>query len=239
MIPILLLVTATFRPLRPTVGDPITIHFRDAVVLDRSSNYEIASQRGSTVVIRTFQPRPFTISGRTGNVAFRNMVVPIHSVLKPNDDMKPAPLQPPIREPYPRMPFGAIAVAAAAAIAAWTAAALRRDKTSAVEAPALPPAEEFRATVIALRDHPRTTMRWAKLADATRTYLAATTDLSRDLTTSEIIARCKERLQPVVEILRQGDLEKFSPWGPLPADFASIADRALSLVPEPTVEQAA
>lgn len=239
MIPILLLVTATFRPPRPTVGDPITIRFHDAVVLDRSSNYEIVSQRGNMVVVRTFQPRPFTISGRTGNVVFRNMVVPIHSVLRPNDDMKPAPLQPPIRVPYPRMPFVAIGCAAVAAIAAWTAAALRREKRAVADVPALPPAEQFRATVIALRDHPRTPMRWAKLADATRTYLAATTDLSRDLTTSEVIARCTDRLQPVVEILRQGDLEKFSPWGPLPADFVSIADRALSLVPEPAVEQAA
>jgi hypothetical protein len=44
----------------------------------------------------------------------------------------------------------------------------------------------------------------------------------------------------LAEILRQGDLEKFSPWGAAPADFAAIANRALvELAPEPVVEEAA
>ena len=84
MIPILLLVTATFRPAAPTVGDPITIRFEKPVTLDASPRYEIVAQHGNTVVIRTFDPRPFPISGRTGSVTFRNMVVPMKSVLKPS-----------------------------------------------------------------------------------------------------------------------------------------------------------
>ena len=45
--------------------------------------------------------------------------------------------------------------------------------------------------------------------------------------------------QTVAAILRQGDLEKFSPWGALPANFAALADRALELAPEPVLEEAA
>ena len=71
MIPILLVVTATFRPPAPTVGDLITINFQQRVTLDKSPQYEIVSQRGSRAVIRTFEPRPFTISGRVGDVLFR------------------------------------------------------------------------------------------------------------------------------------------------------------------------
>jgi hypothetical protein len=63
MIPILLLVTATFRPPAPTVGDPITIDFAAPVTLDKSAHYEIVSQGGSRAIIRTFEPRPFAISG--------------------------------------------------------------------------------------------------------------------------------------------------------------------------------
>ena len=65
MIPILLVVTATFRPPAPTVGDLITINFQQRVTLNKSPQYEIVSQRGSKVVIRTFEPRPFPIVAET------------------------------------------------------------------------------------------------------------------------------------------------------------------------------
>jgi hypothetical protein len=238
MIPILLLVTASFQPPKPTVGDPITIRFEQPVSLDKSANYEIVSQKGNTVVIRTFQPMPFTISGQTGDVRFQNMIVPVHSVLKENDDMKPAGLRPPVRESYPRMPFYLIAAAALAAIAAWTAAALRREKKLKPPVPALPPDEQFRAAVRALRDGRGVQQRWSKLADALRDYLAATTELSHDLTTTEVLARWSGAAF-VATILHQGDLEKFSPWGPAAGDFHSVATQALTLAPEPVQEVAA
>ena len=239
MIPVLLLVTATFRPAAPTVGDPITIRFEKAVRLDASPSYEIVSQQGNTAVIRSFDPKPFAISGRTGDVAFRNMVVPMQSVLKPHDDLKPAPLKPPIKEPYPRMPFVLIAVAALAAIAAWTAAALRRERAIAPVVSVIPPDERFRAAVAGLGE--RTPMRWARLADAVREYLAATTEFGSELTTSELLLRAAAwpPHSIVAEILWQGDLEKFSPWGAMPGDFAAVANRALQLIPEPLQEQAA
>ncbi len=233
MIPIvLLLVTATFRPAHPTVGDRITVDFQQPVTLDRSPQYEIVSQRGSRVVIRTFEPRPFPISGRVGNVVFRNLIIPAYSVLPPHDNLAPAPLKPPLAEPYPRAPFVTIGVAGLVALLAWGAAWMlaRRAAAASAPEPAIPPADRFRAVVIALRDHPAAPRRWARLADALRNYLAATSQSGRDLTTTEVIARAGSSV--IAEILRQGDLEKFSPWGPRPGDFASLANRALDLVPE-------
>ena len=257
MIPLLLLVTAFFHPAQPTVGDPIVIDFRQPVVLDASPEFDILSVRGSHVVIRTFEPRPFVISGRVGNVVFRNMVVPVRSVLKPRDDLKPAPLKPPRKEAYPRLPFMLIGIAALLAVGAWTAVIIleRRAAAAKVVEPPMPADVRFRTKVIALRDDVRGQPRWAQLADATREYLAAVDpNLGIELTTREVLERLgvAQTLlsvpaqsgvpvphQTVAAILRQGDLEKFSPWGALPANFAALADRALELAPEPVLEEAA
>jgi hypothetical protein len=207
-------VTATFRPPAPTVGDLITIDFQQPVALDRSPQFEIVSQRGNRVVIRTFEPKPFAISGRTGDVIFRNMIVPLHSVLKPRDNLAPAPLKPPRAEPYPVMPFVLIGVAGALAIAAWTAVvvlARRKERPGAV----IVPVERFRAAVKRARS-------WSELADAVREYIDATT-----LTTTEVLsANPSETLS---EILQQGDLEKFSPWGARPGDLRTLKERAMEL----------
>jgi hypothetical protein len=224
MIPILLLVTATFRPPAPTVGDRITIDFQQPVVLDPSTQYEIVSQHGSRVVVRTFEPKPFPISGRMGDVAFRNMYVPVRSVLQPKDNLTPAPLKPPLAEPYPKLPFVLIGIVALMAIGAWIAV-VKLDRPEAIAEPAVPPAERFRASVTAARN-------WSQLADAVREYLAATT-----LTTTEILDRTDSAT--VAEILRQGDLEKFSPWGARAGDFAALRRRALELIREEEEEVAA
>lgn len=225
---ILAVVSATFQPARPTVGDRIVIDFPAAVVLDASKEYEVVEQQGRRVVIRSFQPKPFALSGTMGRVHFQNLVVPMTSVLKQNDDLKPAPLRPPARAPYPRAPFIAIATAAAAAIAAWAAAWwLSRERKAVAEAPQIPVDERFRRAVRAAKTHPE---RWAALADATRAYLAETrTRLSSDLTTTEVLARLREDERIVRAILRQGDLEKFSLAGAEPEDFDDVAERALRL----------
>ena len=226
MIPILLLVTATFRPPAPTVGDLITIEFQAPVRLDPSPQYEIVAQIGKRAIVRTFEPRPFTISGRTGDVLFRNMVVPVHSVLKPRDNLAPAPLKPPKREEYPWMPFVLIGAAALLAVAAWSAVMLlaRRETLARAPKPAIPPDVRFRNGVAAAKS-------WAQLADAVREYIGATT-----LTTTETLARNSSEL--LDEILRQGDLEKFSPWGPRPGDLRALKRRALELIVEPNEEAA-
>ncbi len=220
--------TATFRPAAPTVGDSIAIDFPAPVVLDPSSDYEIVAQRGAHVVVRTFDAKPLVLSGRIGDVAFTNLIVPLRSVLKEKDPLKPAPLIAPRSEAYPRAPFVAIAIASLVAVATWTAVVLlaRRDARSVVVAPVVPPAQRFRAAVLALRSDQRARWRWARLADALRDYLAATSDLGPELTTSEVVARMHSDV--VARILRQGDLEKFSPWG-ASGDFERIADEALEV----------
>jgi hypothetical protein len=184
------------------------------------------------VVVRTFLPKPFALSGVTGEVRFRNLQVPVQSVLAPNDQLTPAPLVPPRKVPYPRAPFIAIGIAALCALAVWFALWRRSKKSAAVvpSQPLLAPEERFRRAVLALREDPSQAKRWARLADETRAYLAATRpQLRSDLTTTELVPRLREDDRIVVDILRQGDREKFSPWGAEPVDFDEVATQALEL----------
>ena len=237
MIFLFLIVTATFRPSAPTVGDLITVDFQKPVVLDASSAYEIVSQRGNRVVIRTFEPKAVALSGVTGGVRFRNLVVPVHSVLKPKDKLEPAPLRPPVALPAPRMPLLLIGIAALVAAASWAAVIVlaRRQDATVEEIPDIEPAERFRRTVAVLCAHPENTLRWARLADATRLFLSSLSPhLGMDLTTAELLTRVDSvHYATIAQVLRQGDLEKFSPWGAPPADFDSLAARALELIPPP------
>ena len=221
MILVLALVTATFSPAQPTVGDPITITFSEPVTIQPSPAYDVISQQGSRVVVRTFVPKPFVIQGVT---------IPVRSVLKKNDDLKPAPLTPPRASPYPRAPFLAIAIAALCAVATWLLAwLLSRRRIRAVEPP-IPASERYRRAVLALRQNPRHAHRWAALADATRAYLAESrAGLSSDLTTTELVPRLPEHDHVVAEILRQGDMEKFSREGAPLRDFDEVVERALEL----------
>ena len=218
------MITATLHPAAPTVGDPIAIDFPAAVVLDKSADFEILSQRGAHVVVRTFEAKPFVVSGRMGDVAFTNLVVPVRSVLKEKDAMTPAPLVAPRGERFPVSVMIAIAVIVAL-IAAAIALLVRKRTRPAVVVPEVPPAERFRAAVLALRED-TTPMRWAKLADALRDYLEATSGVGRELTTAEVLARRRDAV--VERILRHGDREKFSPWG-TEGDFDAVAEEALRL----------
>jgi hypothetical protein len=231
MLTFLLLVTATFHPARPTVGDPITVDFARPVVLDRAPAYEIVSQRGSRAVVRTFEPKPFALSGTTDGVHFRNLVVPVRSVLAPNDALQPAPLKPPRKLPMPRGPFVAIGAAALLAIAAWAGlyALHIREKRRARGVLPIPPAERFRAAVSGLIAR-RPAQPWAELADAVRSYLDER-GFGAELTTSQLLASLGGH-ELIAEILRRGDLEKFSPWGAPPGDFRTVALRAFALPDE-------
>jgi hypothetical protein len=249
----ILLLTAitTFQPARPTVGDPITIDFAAPTTVDPSPDYEVVSRNGRQVVIRTFVPRTIAVSGKTADGPV-SVMIPIHSVLKPDDKLEPAPLKPPRAESWPRMPFVAIGVAALCAIAAWTAVVLLARRRKPKPVVVIVPAELFRSRVLKLR-RAAIGMRWAHLADAVRGYLAAVrADLGAELTTKELLARVGEgdqlhevageppAVQPpgrrryegldaIAQILHQGDLEKFSPWGSAPADFDDAVNRALEI----------
>ncbi len=221
-------VTVTFSPAQPTVGTPIAVEFRETVKLDPSPEYEVVESSGRRVVVRTFDPQPFALSGTVGNVRFRGLKVPVASVLKPNDDLKPAPLAPPAPQPYPRRPFYAIGIAALAALAAWLLVwKFARKALDVPVVPEIPADERFRRAVVVAKTQPE---RWAALADATRAYLAATRPrLGSDLTTTELVPRLLEDERIVFEILRQGDLEKFSLGGAEPEDFETVVQRALEL----------
>ena len=241
MILFLLIVTATSQPAVPTVGDPITVQFEQEVALDPSDRYEVLSQDGNTVVVRTFRPEPFELSGRTGGVFFRKLMVPVTSVLEADDTMEPAPLKPPAVPETSRLPMVAITSAAAVAALAWLAAILlsrRRDRPAAAVVE-LSAGERYRRTVAELRAAPSRADRWAALADATRAYLAATQpSLGRELTTAELLRAARDSRELIATILHQGDLEKFSPWGSGQADFDAVADDALRLIPAAPAEEA-
>jgi hypothetical protein len=259
---LLFLLITTFEPAKPTVGDPVTITFASPTAVDPSADYEVISRRGNSVVIRTFVPHTIAVNGRSSDGPV-SVMIPIHSVLKADDKLEPAPLKPPKPEPWPRMPFVVIGIAALAAIAAWTAVVMLAKRLVMTPRVVIVPAEEFRRRVRSLRsDAPK---RWAALADVVRAYLAAVrSDLGVELTTSELLARLDaERageppaVQPpgrrryerggaalVETILRQGDLEKCSPWGAVPGDFNDVAKRALEIPawaepPEIQAEEAA
>lgn len=227
---ILATITTTVHPPTPTVGDLITLEFAGPVTLDPSDAYEIVAQDGNRVMLRTFQPRPFVVSGTQGVIRFDNLVVPVRSVLRQNDDMQPAPLAPPRPAPYPREPFIAIAVAALAAVAAWGAVWLASRSPAETAVPLLAADERFRRAVLALRADGLHPHRWAALADETRRYLAATQPrLGAELTTTELLERVARGDAVVEEILRQGDMEKFAPAGAPSRDFDRVAARALEL----------
>ncbi|HSP34028.1 MAG TPA: hypothetical protein VLU46_06935 [Thermoanaerobaculia bacterium] len=243
MIFVLLFVTATFRPASPTVGDLVTIDFQTPVALEASAQYEIVSQRGNRVVIRTFEPKPVAVSGTTGGVHFAKLMIPVRSVLKPKDKLEPAPLRPPVSVPWPRLPFVLVGVSSLVAAIAWIATVmLARRKQTVVEVEAyVDPAERFRRAVALLRAQPARAHRWADLADATRVFLASLSPhLGVELTTSQLLPRVdEEHLALVGQILRQGDLEKFSPWGAPAGDFDEFAARAVELIPPPREEESA
>jgi hypothetical protein len=222
---LLFLLITTFQPPKPTVGDPVTITFASPTTVEPSADYEVISRNGNSVVIRTFVPHTITVNGKSADGPV-SVMIPIHSVLKPDDKLEPAPLKPPKPEPWPLLPFVAIGIAALAAIAAWAAVVMLAKRSVAKPRVVVIPADEFRRRVRSLR--PDAPKRWATLADILRAYLAAVRpDLGAELTTSELLSRIDH--PAIAQILRQGDLEKFSPWGAAPADFGDVAARALEI----------
>jgi hypothetical protein len=60
-----------------------------------------------------------------------------------------------------------------------------------------------------------------------RHYLAATRELSPDLTTTQLLAAAPDPV--IADVLHHGDLQKSSPWGVGAGDFDEVARRALEL----------
>lgn len=230
---VLAALTVSLSPPQPKVGDLITVTFPAPVVLEASRDYEVVSRRGDTVVVRTFEPRAFELRGTAGKVRFRNLKVPMTSVLKQGDDLAPAPLAPPHSPSIVWLYAIAIALAVLlvlAVIALIWMRMRRKKKPQAAPVPELSAEERFRAAVRALREDPAHQHRWAALADETRRYLAATRpQLGSELTTTELVPRLDDAQRVVEEILRQGDLEKFSRRGAAERAFDDLAGKALEL----------
>ena len=147
-------------------------------------------------------------------------------------DLAPAPLAPPRAAQIAWLRWTGIALALLLALAVLIVLWIRRRRKplKSVALPELSPEERFRAAVRALREDPARRLRWAALADETRKYLAATrVQLGSELTTTELVPRLDERQSVVAEILRQGDLEKFSRRGAAPREFDDLAGKALEL----------
>jgi hypothetical protein len=234
------MISATFHPAKPTVGDLISIDFPQPVTLDASASFEVVSHTRQHYIIRTFEPKPIALSGVAGQVRFRNLVVPVHSILGPKDAQTPSPLKPPHPLPSSSLPWILIAAALLAAIAAWAAVWLRARKRHTAPQPILTPAEQFRVSVEQARTSKQ---RWAFLADAVRAYLAQR-GYGAELTTSQILPLLPREHELIAEILRLGDYEKFSPWGAPQSDFDALASRAPAILdayePRPVeVEKAA
>jgi len=228
------MISATFHPAQPTVGDSIAIDFAQPVTLDASPAFEVVSRTPAHVVIRTFEPKPIALSGVAGNVRFRNLVVPVRSVLKAGEKLEPSPLEPPRELAAPVFPLILIACAALAAVTTWLLVWHRSRRHAVAPIVVLEPAEQFRADVAHAAKSPQ---RWAALADATRAYLARR-GFGAQLTTSQIVARLPHERELIADILRRGDYEKFSPWGAPSGDFDAFVRRAASLPEayEPRVE---
>jgi hypothetical protein len=231
-----------YRPAQPRVGDPVRVTFSvgggDRIEIAPDETYEIVSATPSSVTVRSFRPGPFTLRGAvirgTERESFRGPEIRVGTVLGPQDDLKPAPLVPP--KPLPASPYASRAVWGAAVFAAlsWLALfALMRRRPAPSEGAAL--AEfDYGEVVRRLRGRLLTQAEIAILSDATRRHLA----LGMELTTTELLDALRSN-QPAVaaarEILCEGDLAKFSPWGSSTAGsdrLTSVAERLVAATRE-------
>jgi hypothetical protein len=233
------MISATFHPAKPTVGDLISLDFAKPATLDASPPFEVVSHAGSHYVIRTFEPKPIALSGVAGDVRFRNLVVPVRSVLGVKDAQTPSPLKPPHPLPSPMLPLLLIGAAVLAAIGAWATVWFLARRRRVIPVPVLTPSEQFRASLEAARTSPQ---HWASLADAVREYLAER-GYGAELTTSQLLPLLPREQQLIADILRRGDYEKFSPWGAPEGDFDAVASRAPAILdayePPPVEEEQA
>lgn len=231
------MISATFHPAKPAVGDLISIDFAKPVTLDASPSFEVVSHTGAHYVIRTFEPKPIALSGVAGDIRFRSLTVPVCSVLGPKDAQTPSPLKPPHPLPSTALPLILIGAALLAAIVAWAVVWFRERRRRVIPQPVLTPAEQFRASVATASTSPQ---RWASLADAVRAYLAQR-GYGAELTTAQLLPLLPHEQQLIADILRRGDYEKFSPWGEPEGDFDAVVANAAAILdayePPPVVEE--
>lgn len=234
-------------PKQPTVGDLITLKFDlapdESLRLDHTDRYEVVSQLGGTVVIRSFQPGKFTVVGKIRSPKGERTEkkdVTIASVLAPKDNLKPAPLEPPWPLPANHAATVALVIAAVAAVGAWAAVVWMARRMPVEEAPAVfsvSALEEFQRGLERVRRMPHGDARLIALSEITRSFLSRIEPpLGRELTTTEVADVLRARMVPeptratVREILDEGDFAKFSGWGGRDERFDDVASHASGVV---------
>ena len=234
----------SYGPSNPTVGDPVTIEYRvtegERILPLEEEGYEIVSADGGTLVVRSFRPGPFTVQGtveRDGiSQPFSGPRVDVRSVLVEGDALEPAPLKPPVELPVQRMPLLAIAGAAVAAIIAWAALFLLKGRSILPDAPVATREHLYIERLENLRTRPFDQAAVAEVAELVREYLASNdSGLARELTSRELLERARHSTAtgiaaPLSEVLREGDLAKFSPWGSHFGAMGPLVDRAEAVV---------
>ncbi len=250
ILPVLLLMLAagpqvTVAPPSPTVGDPITLQFPGGnVEIKPSEDFEVVQAKGARAVIRSFrtgQLRVEYVRTEPGQTAVEGVVeVSVASVLKPNDDLSPAPLKPPRPLPDSKLALRALGIAAAAAALAWILVALalriRTRRELAASVPAIDPTEEFMEALARARARHDRESQWVDLSGATRQFLSRVDpSLGRELTTTELLATMRRlgidvaTVTCVDEILHGGDWTKFSPYGAPREEISALFEKGASL----------
>jgi hypothetical protein len=218
-----------FSPSQPRVGDLITVDFRlqpgSSISVDGGGDLEVVSVTNGRAVVRSFRPGKAVARGtivREGvRMRFEGPEIPIVSVLGPGDDLAPSPLIPPRPIPRARAAIPVTLAAAGAAAAAWAGLIWllgRRVELPLTESSAV---ERYLAFVGGFAGRPLTQQDLIALADGGRDFLSHVDEgrMGRELTTRELLSILAVRgvAPPVVEsireVLHEGDLAKFSPWG--------------------------
>lgn len=238
-------VPVEISPPRPTVGDPITIVFPEAeggtIRVEESSEYEIISVEGNRAVVRSFRPGEISVKGDVHHgrdrYSFPGLEITIESVLEENDALEPAPLRPPADLPANRAAWWSIGIALTLAALLWALVARMREPPAAADAgpPRAAPATELLQALEAARRLEPAAARIA-VGSAAREFLSRIRpEWSLDLTSRELRRALadggvpEQKSATIAALLREADLEKFSPWGAA-EDRDALIEAARSLV---------
>lgn len=233
MISLLLLVLTLpvrYAPPRPTVGDIIRIELpavSGEVKGLPSACAEIVSVGDGEIRVRSFRPGKCRITFVVTEGGARQLYateIEIKSVLQPKDDLRPAPLRPPVELPPNRTAYIAMGVAALVSALLWAAVLLRKEKPSerGVAVPLRDPFDAYREVIAKVADRDDRASA-AELADATREFLSRIDPrFGRELTTRELLRAMRdaaletETMTAVRLLLGRGDVAKFSREASLP-----------------------
>lgn len=236
----LLLFTVPTRPAQPTIGDLVTIDFSqqgNAVFLDPlPPGVELVSKNETRITLRVFTTGTIRLGGVVNRgdhaIRFRNLPIEVKSVLRADDDLKPAPLVPPRPLPAQRLPWLMIAAAALLAAGAWMFLLTGR---RGVAARAKIVEDELLALLRSWPSEGVDDAFLAQLSDATKRYVSSRDPrVAESMTTREILSRLGDERAAgaLADILQVGDQAKFAPWGAGTVDASLLREEAKTVAEE-------